>query len=236
METLKLSALPEKDKQQPISHGRFEAYVDNGGTVMAVAGKDYCVIAGDTRMSDGGYGIQTRKYTKIFQLTKKCVLATSGMQADTIALQKRLKSMLESFEKEHGKPMSTPAIAQFLSNTLYYKRFFPYYTFNLVAGVDEQGEGWIWTYDAVGSHERVKYSSQGSGNQLVIPLLDNQVAKFNQQIVEGNKDVSCEQVVSFVKDSITSAGERDIYTGDFADIVVVDKNGVHWEKFELKLD
>ncbi|KYR02291.1 proteasome subunit beta type 1 [Tieghemostelium lacteum] len=236
MNVLKLTPFPTQDKEKPLNHGRFEPYVDNGGTVLSVAGKDYCVVAGDTRMSDGGYGIQTRKYTKIFQLTNKCVIATSGMQADTLALQKKLKVMLDHYQKENGKVMSTPAIAQFLSNTLYYKRFFPYYTFNLIAGIDEEGEGCIWTYDAVGSHEKVKYSSQGSGNQLVIPLLDNQVAKFNQLLPEGPKDVPLDQVVSFVKDAITSAGERDIYTGDYADIVVIDKHGVRWEKFELKLD
>ncbi|EFA84780.1 proteasome subunit beta type 1 [Heterostelium album PN500] len=234
MEPLRLTALPAKEV--PMRQARFEPYVDNGGTVLAIAGSDYCVIAGDTRMSDGGYGIQTRQYTKIFQLTNKCVIATSGMQADTLALRKRLETVLSRYQKEHGKPMSTPAISQYLSNTLYQKRFFPYYTFNLVCGVDEDGVGCIWTYDAVGSHERVKMSSQGSGNQLVQPLLDNQVGKFNQRIVDGPRELSSEQAVSLAKDAITSAGERDIYTGDFADIVVINSTGVHWEKFNLKLD
>eukprot|EP00967_Tisochrysis_lutea_P017147 scaffold19404_cov24-Tisochrysis_lutea.AAC.1 len=43
------------------------------------------------------------------------------------------------YQYNHNKPMSLPAAAQLLSNTLYYKRFFPYYTFNLVAGLDPEG-------------------------------------------------------------------------------------------------
>ncbi len=44
------------------------------------------------------------------------------------------------YAHNHARPMSVSAAAQLLSNTLYYKRFFPFYTFNLCAGLDEQGE------------------------------------------------------------------------------------------------
>lgn len=39
----------------------------------------------------------------------------------------------------HGKDMSSQAIAQLISTSLYYRRFFPYYTFNVIGGLDEEG-------------------------------------------------------------------------------------------------
>jgi hypothetical protein len=156
-----------------------------------------------------------------------------------------------TYQHSHGKPMSCPATAQLLSNTLYNRRFFPLFTFNLCAGLDEEGErpagalserpslspllppGWlerpverwhlgtattghartparslphscferrahaclgaapplppppcprpapgkgaVYTYDAIGSYERTGYSCQGSGKDLMQPVLDNQL-------------------------------------------------------------
>lgn len=37
------------------------------------------------------------------------------------------------------------------------------------------GKGCVFTYDAVGSYERVGYSAQGSGATLITPFLDNQL-------------------------------------------------------------
>ena len=45
----------------------FNPYSDNGGTILAIAGADFTVIAGDTRQSEG-YSIQTRYAPKVFPL------------------------------------------------------------------------------------------------------------------------------------------------------------------------
>jgi len=50
---------------------RFNPYRDNGGTVAAIAGDDFVVIASDTRLTNGGYGIMSREQSKLFQLSDK---------------------------------------------------------------------------------------------------------------------------------------------------------------------
>lgn len=158
------------------------------------------------------------------------------MQSDTKQLHKVLKMKLAWYEHNHGKPMSTPAIAQMLSNILYGKRFFPYYTFNLVAGLNEEGKGVVYGYDAIGSYESLKAGSQGSGQSLIQPLLDNQISYNNQLLIPKDKVLGINETLNLVKDSFTSAGERDIYTGDSVEIAVITSKGVSIEKFELKKD
>ena len=71
----------------------FEAYVNNGGTAVALRGPTYSIVAADTRLSTG-YSIHTRDCSRVSQLTSQCAIATSGMHADTVALHKNLKSVL----------------------------------------------------------------------------------------------------------------------------------------------
>ena len=40
----------------------FDPYALDGGLVAAVAGRDYALLASDTRLTDGGYGIRSRSY------------------------------------------------------------------------------------------------------------------------------------------------------------------------------
>merc|ERR1711871_1717426 len=137
----------------PTQH-RFQPYEDNGGTTIGISGKDFAILGSDTRLSRG-YSILCRDSPKQVQLSDNCVLISAGMKADRDMLHKTLKTRLTMYEHQHGKPMSTPAIAQLLSTTLYHRRFFPIYTFNVLGGLDENGQGCIFTYDAIGSYERV---------------------------------------------------------------------------------
>jgi len=217
----------------PIQHHSWSPYNDNGGTAMAVAGRDYVVAAADTRCSDG-YSIMCRDVPKIAQLTGNCVLASSGMQAEITTLRKVINFKIIQYQHKHNKEISTQSIAQMLSNTLYFKRFFPYYTFNLVAGLNDQGEGAVYGYDAIGSFERIPYGVAGSGSALITSILDNQVAFKTHP--KNSVDLTSDEAVDLIKDCMTCAGERDIYTGDQATIFVITKQGIKQELFQLKKD
>ncbi|KAL5715768.1 proteasome endopeptidase complex [Ranunculus cassubicifolius] len=219
-------------------HANWSPYDNNGGTVVAIAGSDYCVIASDTRMSTG-YSILTRDYSKICKLADKCILASSGFQADVKALQKVLGSRHLIYQHQHNKQMSCPAMGQLLSNTLYYKRFFPYYAFNVLGGLDNEGKGCVYTYDAVGSYERVGYSSQGSGSTLITPVLDNQLKSPSPLLLPAKDAITPlleSEAIDLVKDVFASATERDIYTGDSVEIVIVNGAGIRREYIQLRKD
>jgi len=226
--SLSTSGINESKKE------RVEPYMDNGGTILGIGGSNYIVGAADTRMIDG-YEIRTRNYSKICVLTDECVLLTSGMQADAMMLQRKLLAELREFAYVHKKQMSGPSIAQRLSNILYSRRFFPYYTFNLLIGFNNSGEGCCWNYDAIGSFEERPYSASGSGSVLVHPLLDH---RLEHQHMRGDfPPLTAQQSVSLARDAITSAGERDIHTGDYVEIVLIEKGAKPViQKFELNLD
>lgn len=120
---------------------------------------------------------------------------------------------------------------------LYGKRFFPYYTNNIIGGIDAEGKGAVYSFDPVGSYEREAYRAGGSASSLLQPLIDNQVGFKNQGGLQGVKTaLSKEETVGLVKDLFTSAAERDIYTGDCVEIQIITKDGVEIERFDLRKD
>ena len=94
---------------------------------------------------------------------------------------------MSDYEHEHRKAPSLEAVAQLLSTMLYHKRFFPYYTFNVLAGTDSKGKGGVYVYDAIGSFERVPWAANGSGGHQVMSVLDSQVSFAPLPQVQQNK-------------------------------------------------
>eukprot|EP00842_Homolaphlyctis_polyrhiza_P001937 jgi/Hompol1/2744/HPOL_000633-RA len=216
-----------------VQERRFEPYTDNGGTTLGIAGDDFCIIAADTRHSEG-YSINSRYVPKAYELSNGTVLATSVYHADGRVLEKRFSQHLESYEFSHDKKMSIGAAAQALSVMLYHRRFFIYYVLPILGGIDEHGKGCVYAYDPTGSMEKRKWQCFGSGSSLIMPFLDSQIGNHHQSIQR--EPLTLENAKRIVRDAFTSATERDIYTGDGVEIFVITREGTTKEYLPLKRD
>ena len=202
-------------------------------TLPAIGGKGFCVVAGDTRVSSG-YTIVSRTVSKLCNLTTTCVLASSGMVADIEALQTHIKQRILLYTYQMKKEPSLQSIAHLLSETLYSRRFFPYYAFNLLCGLDENGNGAVYGYDAIGSFDKMMYGVVGSGRELIVPIFDNQFKDHNciSPILVENSSFAIETI----RDAMHSCTEREIHTGDYMDIAMVLKDGIKTIREDLRKD
>jgi len=211
---------------QPTS-ASFNPYAENGGTILAIAGLDFAVVAGDTRQSEG-YSIQTRYAPKVFRLTDRATLAVNGFAADGNIFVKTVKQRLEWYRHAHAKDMPLRAIARLIQTMLYAKRFFPYYVYNILGGIEEDGTGAVYSFDPVGSYEREACRAAGAASSLIQPFLDNQIYFKNQVAAPGTshpQHLPILDVLSLVTDSFTSATERHIEVGDGLEIYVIVARG-----------
>ncbi|CDI79111.1 proteasome subunit beta type 1, putative [Eimeria acervulina] len=154
------------------NRGGFNPYVNNGGTVVCVAGDDFAVGVGDTRLSVG-YSIHSRMQSKLTKLTSCCSIASSGMQADINTLHRWLKVRIALYKHQHREEPPISALAQLLSVVLYSRRFFPYYTFNVLFGIDKDGKGAVYGYDAIGDLAEVMVIDSSGMRTEFVPLRDD---------------------------------------------------------------
>ncbi|KAH0426280.1 proteasome component c5 [Colletotrichum kahawae] len=232
---------------------RFNPYTDNGGSTLAIAGADYAIMAGDTR-STSGYSINSRYTPKVFKIggttssqdDATILLSVVGFAADGEALKDRLDTICKIYRYRHGKPMSVTACAKRLSTILYQKRFFPYYVYAILGGLDEDGVGAVFSYDPVGSYEREQSRAGGAAASLITPFLDNQV-NFKNQHVPGSGvghelqerprvPLERKEAEILVKDAFDGAVERHIEVGDHLQMMIITKNGVEEVLLPLKKD
>lgn len=224
------------DSFKPVEVPEFSPYTDNGGTAVGIAGKDYVILASETRLSTG-YAIRTREQPKIFQLSPRILLAATGCWCDASTFAKVIEARTKNYLYENNRSISTPACAQLISNMLYYKRFFPYYISPLLAGLDEDGKGVLYSYDPIGHFEKHTYRAVGSSATLIQPFLDNIVGLKNiRGFYPEPADLSVEEALKLVKDVFVSAGERDIYVGDRVHIQVITASGIQNYSHPLRRD
>lgn len=212
-----------------------DLYSDNSGTSLSVVGRDFCLIAADTRHS-AEYNINTRRATKIFPV-QGMVLTTTGFYADCRSVYESLKYEVEQYEYKFGRRIGVTQAAAILHILLYSNRFFPKYAYCCLSGITEEGEPKLFSYDPVGSYGETKCQCIGSGMKMVQPLLDSWLKRKNWNCEEGSKyECTKEDALALARDVFSGAAEADVRTGDALEVYLIAADGITREEYGLRED
>ncbi|CAI5446728.1 unnamed protein product [Caenorhabditis angaria] len=226
-----VAASPEWRTSKLIERQRWNPYSMEGGSTAAISGDNFAIVASDTRMTQNDINILTRDAEKIHVLNDSIILSTSGFYGDVIQLRKVLQSRLHKYRFDYRADMSADLCAELLSRNLYYRRFFPYYTGAMLAGIDENGKGAVFSYDPIGCIERLGYSASGAAEPMIIPFLDCQIGHVTVAEDYEKPPLTIERAISLMKDAFRGAAEREISTGDKIHLVIAEAGKPIVQKF-----
>jgi len=131
-----------------------------------------------------------------------------------------------------GREPSVETLAMLVSRTLFARRFFPYGSFNIVCGINADGEAKVCNYDGIGSFCFSEYFALGSSSQMMVPVLDTMMTGYHH--IEKSPKPTIDQAVSKLNDLLNSCAERDINTGDGLEFIIL-RPGKEAEKRFFKM-
>ena len=220
-------------KKESIVQHSFSPYQNNGGTTVTISEDDYSILASDTRIISG-FSIPSRENTTLVKISNNILLSTSGMRADMVVLQEEFKRTVAMWETENKKNTPISSGAHVLSSILYSRRFFPFYTFNVITGKEFNGKIKTFSFDAIGSFESCFATCLGTGQFFIQPILDSHV-KSNSNHKESKKNKILKSLI-LIKHLFLKASKRNIEIGDGMQIFILTKKGILIENSILRLD
>ena len=192
-----------------------------GATTIGIVCKDGVVLASEKRVSYG-YTIMSKAGKKLFIIIDHIGAACAGLVADMQILTRQVSAYAKLFELNNGRRISVKAASKTMSNLLFQRRFFPYFTQTIVGGIDDEGPS-LYTLDPMGSLIPDKYATIGSGAQIAVGVLEE---SYREGLtLEEGRDLALRAMRSAIK--------RDIASGNGIDLLLISKDGIREENLTL---
>jgi len=196
-------------------HKNINELAFRGTTTVGATSKDGVVLASDTRVTMGSL-IVHKKGKKVYKIDDHLAMTISGVVADaqqTVEIL-RLNSRIYRLERKRAMPVNVAA--RLVANLFFSHRLYPFIARILIGGVDDFGPR-LFHLDPFGSITEEKYVATGSGSPIAYGVLEGRY----------KEDLSLQEIIPIVVQSVNSAMKRDVASGDSFDVAVIDKSGYH---------
>ncbi len=173
-----------------------------GTTTIGMVCKDGVVLATERRATAGNF-ISNKQTQKLFKIDQNIGITIAGLVGDAQVLARYLKAEVSLYRLRRSAPLSAEGAATLLANILSGNRYYPYYAWLILGGVDAKG-GHVFSVDPAGGCIEDRFVSVGSGSSFAYGLLE-----------EGySRDMSTADAVDLALRGLTAAMKRDSASGD----------------------
>ena len=193
----------------------------SGTTIVGVVCKDGVVMGAD-RQTTAGNLVMSKNTQKTVKINDYLVISGTGNASD-IEMQKKVISAELKLKELKSKRRPSVKEAANLIGTITYRNIrqptmIPSIVGTLVAGVNEDGSAELYNVEPAGTAMKVEdYDANfGSGMPFVLGLLERSYSK----------DMSIEEGVEIVIESLKSSTQRDTGSGYGIDIFTLSKEGI----------
>jgi len=173
-----------------------------GTTTIGIVCKDGVVLATERRATAGSF-ISNKQTQKLFKIDQNIGITIAGLVGDAQVLARYLKAEVSLYRLRRSAPLTAEGAATLLANILSGNRYYPYYAWLILGGVDNKGSH-VFSVDPAGGCIEDRYVSVGSGSTIAYGLLEENYSR----------DISTSDAVDLALRGLTAAMKRDSASGD----------------------
>ncbi|CAO1628243.1 unnamed protein product [Parajaminaea phylloscopi] len=198
----------------------------NGGSVIAMKGKDCVAIATDTRLGSQALTVACN-FDKVFPVTEKTYIGLAGLGSDVSTLKAKFRYRMKIYEMKEERVMEPETFAHLVSSTLYERRFGSYFVEPVIAGINSKSEPFIAGADLIGCLNYAK-------DVVVAGTASDKLYGMAEGLWEPDMDE--EQLFECISQSLLGALERDALSGWGAIVRVITPTKVIERQLKARMD
>jgi len=202
----------------------------NGGSVIAMVGKDCVAIASDLRLGSQSISIASN-FQKVFPVTERIYVGLPGLASDVHTLRERFRLRVNMYTIKEEREIEPEAFAHMVSATLYEKRFGPYFIEPVIAGLSKTASGeykpFITSSDLIGCLNFAQdFVAAGTASSKLLG------------VAEGlwEEGLGAEDLFETISQTMLNAVDRDAYSGWGVVVHVITPDKVITRKLKGRMD
>lgn len=176
--------------------------MSTGTTTIGIVGKEGVVLATEKRATMGSF-IANKNTIKLFRIDQNLGATFAGSVGDAQFVVRYLQAEVALYRMRRSAPVRVESAATLTASFLNANRYYPYFAWMIVGGVDATG-GHVFALDAGGGSIEDRYVSIGSGSPFVYGVLEDSL-----------KDTPLvSEAVDLCLRGLTASMRRDSASGD----------------------